>query len=58
MNRNINCVKLKNDLQRKLLLKYKPKNIFDYYQKMQKSLKNNKFYQEFKKQSENQLIIN
>jgi len=57
MNKNFDCVKLKNDLQEKLYNKYMPKDIYDYFEKMKKSLKTNILYKEYKKQSENNLVM-
>ncbi len=48
MNKNFDCVKMKNDLQEILYNKLNPVDFNDYYEKMNTRIKNNKFYKKLK----------
>jgi hypothetical protein len=56
MNKKFDCVEMKNQLQEKLYNKIEPKNIKDYFDKLNKYKKEDNFYKELKKQRKKELI--
>ena len=57
MNKKFDCIKMKHELQEILYNKINPKNINDYFVKLNILSQNNELNNELKKQSEKQLIL-
>jgi transcription antitermination factor NusA-like protein len=48
MNKKIDCVKMKNDLQERLYKEINPVDFDDYYEKVKEKTKHNKLYTDLK----------